>query len=131
KAAQVILWPFVAEVVEEQEGIEFLRVAEAEGAVQPDAGALHGGLGGAGIDDGTDGHGASPVRRGDRAREYRARRRRLQPAERAHSAQDLCIRGSENPQRPAAGAGTNAAPARAGAPGRVGLRSEEHTSELQ
>src|SRR5690606_28385948 len=36
-------------------------------------------------------------------------------------AQDLCIRGSENAQRPAAGAGTNADPGRAGAPGRVVL----------
>ena len=56
KAAQVILGPFVAEIVEEQKGIKLLRVMKAEGAVKMDAGPFQRRLGVAGFEYGTDGH---------------------------------------------------------------------------
>jgi hypothetical protein len=56
KAAQVILGPVVAEIVEEQEGVKLLRVVKAEGAVKMDAGAFQRRLGAAGVEYGTDGH---------------------------------------------------------------------------
>ena len=45
KSGEVVRRIFVAEVVEQQERIEFLGFAETEGALQLDAGALDGGLG--------------------------------------------------------------------------------------
>src|SRR5690606_20886131 len=77
KAAQVVLGPVVAEIVEEQEGIKLLRVGEAEGAVQLDAGALHRRKGGAGVKDGADRHGAFSC---SACREYRARGAAMQPS---------------------------------------------------
>src|SRR5205823_5919114 len=52
KSRAVVVGIFVAEIVEQQEGIEFAGVAEAEGAAQSDAGALDRGLG---LDDAFDG----------------------------------------------------------------------------
>ena len=40
KAGEVVFRPLVAEVVEQQEGVELAGVAEAEGAAQVDPGAL-------------------------------------------------------------------------------------------
>ena len=53
---EVVRGPVVAEVVEEQEGVEVRRVPEAEGALQPHAGALHGGLRRHDALHGPDGH---------------------------------------------------------------------------
>jgi len=50
----------VAEIVEQQEGVEFGRIAKAEGAVQMDARALQSRAGGPCVGDGTDRHGWSP-----------------------------------------------------------------------
>ena len=44
KAGAIIVGPVIAEIVEQKERIEFGRVAEAEGAVELDAGALDDGL---------------------------------------------------------------------------------------
>ena len=44
KAGAIIVRPVVAEIVEQEKRIEFRRVAEAEGAVELDAGALDGRL---------------------------------------------------------------------------------------
>src|SRR5579863_2737607 len=57
---EVVLGPVVAEVVEEQERIEVLGVAEAESAAQADAGALHGRGGAREVLDGADGHEGLP-----------------------------------------------------------------------
>ena len=60
KAGLVLVGIVVAEIVQQQERIELLGVAEAEGAAQMHAGAFHGRLG---LDDllhGTDGHDTSP-----------------------------------------------------------------------
>ena len=65
KAGLVLVGIVVAEIVQQQERIELLGVAEAEGAAQMHAGALHGGLG---LDDllhGTDGHDATSLMRTD------------------------------------------------------------------
>jgi hypothetical protein len=59
KAGAVVVGPVVAEIIEQQERIEFTGLAKTEGAAQLDAGALHGGLG---LDDplhGTNGHDGS------------------------------------------------------------------------
>src|SRR5262249_24945940 len=45
KSCQIILGIIVAKVVQQQEGIEFFGLAETEGALQLDTGALDGGLG--------------------------------------------------------------------------------------
>ena len=42
KAGAVVVGPVVAEIVQQQERIEFGGIAEAEGAAQLDAGALDG-----------------------------------------------------------------------------------------
>lgn len=42
KFRKVVLWIFVAEVVQQEEGIEVLRFAEAKGALQLHAGAFEG-----------------------------------------------------------------------------------------
>ena len=58
EAGEKVLRPVVAEIVEQQEGIEVAGLPETEGAVKLDAGAFKRGLG---IDhalDGTKGHGA-------------------------------------------------------------------------
>ena len=57
KAGAVFVGTVVAEIVEQQERIEFGGVAEAEGAAQIHAGAFHGGLGRDDALDGTNGHG--------------------------------------------------------------------------
>src|SRR5262249_32332848 len=60
EAGAIVVGPVIAEIVEEQERIELVGIAEAEGAPQLDAGALHGGLR---LDDalhGPDGHRISP-----------------------------------------------------------------------
>src|SRR5438045_7840247 len=44
KSRQIILRIFIAEIVQQQEGIEILRFAETEGALQLYAGALNSGL---------------------------------------------------------------------------------------
>src|SRR5262249_30937404 len=44
EAGAIVVGPVIAEIVEEQERIELVGIAEAEGAPQLDAGALHGGL---------------------------------------------------------------------------------------
>ncbi len=54
---QVIARPVAAEIVEQQERVSLGRVLAPEGAVQVNAGAFQRGLGAAGLDDGTDGHG--------------------------------------------------------------------------
>ncbi len=41
KTGEIVVGPVVAKVVEQQEGIEFRRLAEAERAPQLDAGAFH------------------------------------------------------------------------------------------
>ena len=59
KALQILLGIVIAEVVHHQERVEHVGVAEAEHAVEMDAGTLHGG-GGAGLElDGTDRHGGT------------------------------------------------------------------------
>ena len=58
KAGAIVVGPVVAEIVEQQERIEFGRVAEAEGAMQLDAGAFHGRLRLDDPLDGSDGHDA-------------------------------------------------------------------------
>ena len=63
KPAQVVLGAVVAEIVEQQERIELVGVAEAEGAAQLDAGAFHGRLGLDDALDGSDGHDSSKVPR--------------------------------------------------------------------
>ena len=57
KAGAVLVGTVVAEIVEQQEGVEFRGVAEAEGAPKVDAGALDRGLGGDDALDRSDGHG--------------------------------------------------------------------------
>ena len=54
---EVVGGALIAEVVEEQEGVEFGGLSEAEGAMELDPGALHGGLGFDDFLDGPDGHG--------------------------------------------------------------------------
>ena len=56
KAGEIVLGNVVAEVVEQQEGIEVGRVAEAEGAAQMDARAFERGLGLDEAFDGSNGH---------------------------------------------------------------------------
>ena len=59
KAGEIILRVVVAEIVEQQERIGLGGFAEAEGAAQLDAGALHGGLRLHDAFDGSDGHGSA------------------------------------------------------------------------
>src|SRR5262249_48161321 len=62
EAGAIVVRPVIAEIVEQQERIELVRLAEAEGAPQLDAGALHGGLR---LDDalhGPDGHQSTSLR---------------------------------------------------------------------
>ncbi|MNC92326.1 hypothetical protein D3C83_87270 [compost metagenome] len=54
----IVLRPVVAEVVEKEEWIERFGLAEAESAMQPDAGAFQGRPGVDDAFDGTDGHGS-------------------------------------------------------------------------
>ncbi len=56
EAGPVGVGAVVAEIVEEEEGIELLRLAEAEGAVELHTGALDGGLGLRNLLDGADRH---------------------------------------------------------------------------
>ena len=56
KTLLIKLRVIVAEIVKQQERVELARVLKAEGAVQMHPGALHRGLGGAGLEDGTQGH---------------------------------------------------------------------------
>ncbi|MEE8362351.1 MAG: hypothetical protein V3R71_09340, partial [Gemmatimonadales bacterium] len=56
----VVVGILVAEIIEQQERVEFVGLAEAEGPVEPDAGALDGGLGGADALDWADGYGGAP-----------------------------------------------------------------------
>src|SRR5208282_5282785 len=56
EAGLIVFRPVAAEIVHHQERIEVGRVAEAEGAAQPDACALHGRLGRIDALDGTNGH---------------------------------------------------------------------------
>ena len=56
EAGAIVVRPIVAEVVEQQERIEFLGVAEAEGAAQMHAGAFNGGLGADDALDWSNGH---------------------------------------------------------------------------
>ena len=62
KAGLVLVGIVVAEIVEQQERVELLGVAEAEGAAQMHAGAFHGGLGLDDLLDGTNGHDSLPFR---------------------------------------------------------------------
>jgi hypothetical protein len=62
EAGKIIRRTIVAEVVEQQEGIELGSVAEAEGAVELDAGAFDGGLRLHDLLDGSDRHDGSFVR---------------------------------------------------------------------
>src|SRR5262249_20977571 len=59
KTGAILLRPVVAEIVEQQERIEFRGVAEAESAAQMHAGALESGLGRCNAFDGADRHGGS------------------------------------------------------------------------
>jgi len=61
EARQVVRGNVIAEVVEEQEGIDFRRVAEAEGASQPHAGALARGLRLRDLSDRSNRHGGPPL----------------------------------------------------------------------
>jgi len=63
KAGDVVAGLVAAKIVHQQERIEIGSVAEAEGAPQPDAGALQGGLRLADALDGADGHGGEPSRK--------------------------------------------------------------------
>jgi hypothetical protein len=56
KALEKILGPLVPEVVEQEKRIELLRVAEAEGALEPDAGAFESVFGGEDAFDGPERH---------------------------------------------------------------------------
>ena len=58
EAGEVVVRIVVAEIVQEQEGIEVAGVAEAEGPPEADSGAFDGGFGLAETLDGTDGHGS-------------------------------------------------------------------------
>jgi hypothetical protein len=57
ESGQVVGGVLVAEVVEQEKGIEFGGFAEAEGALELDACALDGGLGCIDLPDGTKRHG--------------------------------------------------------------------------
>src|SRR5262249_40994985 len=56
KPREIIGWPIVAKIIEQQKRIGLRRIAEAEGAPQLDAGALDGGLRLYNAFDGADGH---------------------------------------------------------------------------
>lgn len=56
EAADVVHRLVVAEIIHHQEGVGHRRIAEAEDAVQLDAGAFHGRRGAALMLDGADGH---------------------------------------------------------------------------
>ena len=60
KPGEVVVGAVVAEIVEQQERIELVGVAEPEGALQLDAGAFHGGGGLDDALDGSNGHVARP-----------------------------------------------------------------------
>ena len=57
EAGEILVRPVVAEIVEQQERIEFGGVAKAKGAAQMNARALDGGLRGDDAFDGSNGHG--------------------------------------------------------------------------
>ena len=73
EAGEVVVGDVVAEVVEEEEGVEVGGVAEAEGAAEVDAGAFEGGFGFDEAVDGSDGHGLLSVGRGTHASAGRGR----------------------------------------------------------
>ena len=60
KAGAIIVGTIIAEIIEQQEGIELAGLAEAEGAMQLHAGTFHGGLGLHNPFDGSDGHDNAP-----------------------------------------------------------------------
>ena len=61
KAGAIVVRPIVAEIVEQQERIELLGVAEAEGAAKMHAGAFDRGLGADDAFDRSNGHVSHPV----------------------------------------------------------------------
>ena len=61
EAGEIIRRILVTEIVEQQERIELVGLAEAEGALELDAGALDGGLGFKDLFHGTKRHGEPPV----------------------------------------------------------------------
>src|SRR5690606_949795 len=57
KAGEVVIRPVIAEIVEQQEGVELAGVTEAEAAAELHPGPLEGGLRGDHPADGADRHG--------------------------------------------------------------------------
>ena len=59
KTFEIVFRPVIAEIIHHQEGVGEARIAEAEHALQADAGALHMGRCTGDVTNGTDGHGGS------------------------------------------------------------------------
>ena len=130
EAGEVVVGIVVAEIVQQQERIELLGLAEAEGAAQLHAGALHGRLG---LDDafhGTDGHDTLTFRVGRDCSDWiHARARRHRRREARDQRGELVDEGLQESPRALVGDGAVVVD-QAGLEGDIGLAAHQENAQV-